>query len=211
MTVSIIGSIAILILTLALDLFSKSAVTNLTKGGEDIVIIKNVLTFTYSENTGASFGIFSDKTIVLTIITSVIVIGLIIYYLVTIKKSHPLFKMSLALLISGALGNLYDRITLGYVRDFIDYTFIEKIIGQPFAICNFADLVLIVGTVLLSVYALFFYDKQFKKPTDLTVDNINTDIVNTEAKELNSSIDIITQTPQDNTNNTSLKQEKEKE
>jgi signal peptidase II len=186
MIFSLIGSITVFIITLATDLISKSVVSNITKGGNDIVVIKNILTFTYSENTGASFGIFSNNTILLSIITSIIIIGLIVYYAITLKRSHPLLKYSLALIISGALGNLYDRIVLGYVRDFIDYTFIDKIIGQQFAICNFADLVLIVGTILIGIYAIFFYDKkpEFKKNSNNALqNNVNVSSENNENKD----------------------------
>ena len=73
---------------------------------------------------------------------------------------HRVESFAFWLIISGAIGNLFDRFAFGYVRDFIDYEFISAIIGRQLAICNFADLVLIVGTVMLIVYVVFFYGKE---------------------------------------------------
>ena len=60
-------------------------------------------------------------------------------------------KVSIALIIAGAVGNVIDRARLGYVIDFFDFRFIWSYVF------NFADILVVVGTIILAVYILFFY------------------------------------------------------
>lgn len=163
--------IAILVILFALlltaDLVSKQLVCAITEDGQDIIVIENVLEFTYSENTGASFGMFGESTLFITIFTSIVCVGMI-GFLFWKRKAHFVLQTGLVIMLAGAIGNLVDRIAFGYVRDFIVYTFIENWFKRPFAICNFADLVLIIGAIIMIVYVLFFYEKQFKKDTAKT-------------------------------------------
>ena len=145
---------------LAVDLVSKYWVCAYTRSGDTITVIRNVLSFTYSENRGASFGMMGDHPVLLLVLTTVFTIGLICFCVFKRRSMHPLESYAFWLIISGAIGNLFDRFAFGYVRDFIDYEFISAILGRDFAICNFADLVLIVGTVMLLVYVIFFYGKE---------------------------------------------------
>ena len=62
---------------------------------------------------------------------------------------------------SGAIGNINDRIKFGYVRDFIDYTLTKSLFNYQFAICNFADAVLVIACIMLIIYVLFFYSKHY--------------------------------------------------
>lgn len=152
------------VILLAVDLISKSVVCAYTSTGERITVLRGILSFTYSENSGASFGLFGDHPVLLLVITTAFSLGLLIFCVVKRKTLPKLAQYSFWIIISGAVGNLYDRFSFGYVRDFIDYEFIGKIIGRDFAICNFADLVLIVGTVMLLIYVLFFYGGEKGKP-----------------------------------------------
>ena len=61
------------------------------------------------------------------------------------------------MILGGAIGNLYDRIFLGYVRDFIDYTFLDTFFGIDFAIGNIADIYLCVGVLVMIVYVIFVF------------------------------------------------------
>ena len=65
-------------------------------------------------------------------------------------------RSALILILAGAVGNIVDRIALGYVRDFIYFELID------FAVFNFADSCLTVGTIVLIIYLLFFYSKDEK-------------------------------------------------
>lgn len=76
---------------------------------------------------------------------------------------HPLLKVALGLVIGGALGNFIDRITLGYVVDFLYFKLIN------FAIFNVADSALVVGCILMGIYILLIHDRytrQMKRPEE---------------------------------------------
>ncbi len=149
----------IVVAVLALDLGSKYGVVAAlgvedhfqTKG--DITFIKNFISFGYSENTGASWGSFQGKTGALTAVTA-IGLALLVVYLIFNKKESKFLRTCLVLILAGGLGNLYDRIVFGYVRDFIVFDFMN------FPIFNIADSFLTVATILVVIYALFVMPKQ---------------------------------------------------
>lgn len=104
---------------------------------------------TYARNTGAAFSILRDKQAFLILVTT-IVVGALIYYLIKILKTGEVaFKLSLAIIIGGALGNLIDRVRLNYVTDFLDFTLIN------YPIFNLADVFVVSGVVMLSYMLLF--------------------------------------------------------
>ncbi len=132
-------------IVLALDLITKQLLTN-----KHIVLIENVISFTYSQNTGAAFSMFSNNTLFLTIISVFLIFAIILFRYLAKPKQHLLFTIAYPLILGGALGNLYDRLFFGYVRDFVSLDFIN------FAIFNLADSALCVGFALLAVYIVFF-------------------------------------------------------
>lgn len=107
-----------------------------------------VFQLTYVENSGAAFGMLSGKTFILVGVTGLVLLGLIVAILLGKVKSNFLV-WSLALIIGGGVGNLIDRIALGYVVDYLHVTLID------FAVFNFADCCVVVGTILLVIYFLF--------------------------------------------------------
>ncbi len=145
---SIFGIVAAL-LTL-IDQLTKIWMVDLTGGveGRGIVVIKNVLNFTYLKNYGASMGLFGGQRILLIIIT-VALFALGVYYLIKYRPENTLLLTAISLVASGAVGNFIDRVALGYVRDFIDVQFVN------FYIFNFADCAICVGAALLIIYAFF--------------------------------------------------------
>jgi lipoprotein signal peptidase len=118
-----------------------------------INVINNVISFRYSENTGASWGLFAGKTTALTICTG-IAMALLLTYILLNKKENKFMRLCLVMILGGGLGNFYDRVVFGYVRDFIYTEFIS------FPTYNVADSFLSVATVLLMLYALFFMPKE---------------------------------------------------
>ncbi len=94
--------------------------------------------FTKTINYGAAFNILTGYTTFL-IIFSLITLGFVIYYYTKNKDNR--IKLSLSFLIAGIIGNLIDRITLGYVRDFIDLPY--------WPVFNFADMFNVVGVIFL--------------------------------------------------------------
>lgn len=148
MYIFIVVFVAILI---GIDQITKFiAIRNLKPIGS-ISIIDKIFSFTFVENRGAAFGIFQGKTLALSIITIVIIIGIVYFYIRLPKtRVYKFIRFSLILIISGALGNLIDRIFRGYVVDFFHATFIN------FPVFNMADIYVVVGAFLMAVLVIFF-------------------------------------------------------
>ena len=108
---------------------------------DELIIIKNFFKLEYVQNTGISFGLFSGGRI-LIIIASLVVIGFMIYDL--FHEESKIHYFSCMLILSGALGNLIDRVVRGYVVDFISFTFF----GHKMAIFNLADICVVIGVIL---------------------------------------------------------------
>ncbi len=146
------------LLLVALDLLTKSAAAEGLRNGP-IPLIPGVLEFYYLQNTGAAFSLLENAQW-LFILIAVVVVALIGRVLLRIPKTRRFLPMiSVLLLISaGAVGNLADRICLGYVRDFIYFSWIN------FPVFNVADIYVTVSTVLLVLLVLLFYkDEDFEQ------------------------------------------------
>ncbi|OSB09493.1 signal peptidase II [Clostridium botulinum] len=142
--------IIVLILGIFLDRISKIWALNTLASGKDIVVIKNLFTFSYLENRGAAFGIFQNRLIFLSLITAIVILG-VVYFIVKYKPTSKLLKICLSLIISGAIGNLIDRIYYKFVVDFIMLHYKDVYYFPTF---NVADMLVVIGTVLLAIYIL---------------------------------------------------------
>lgn len=151
--------VTIFLILLFLDQITKYfAVINL-KGNQSIKIIDNWLYFTYVENSGAAFGIFQNATIFFTIMTLIIVFGIMWYLLRESNNIGIFLKLPLVIIIAGAIGNLIDRIRLGYVIDFI-HTPLGGLYNFP--VFNFADIYITCSAIFLIIYIYFFEGKNVK-------------------------------------------------
>lgn len=163
-------STVIAVVLIAVDQIVKNwAEDVLTKG--EIAVIEDVLYFKYAENTGVAFSMFSDNRWMLIGITSIMLIVVLAFFL-SGKVTDKLEQLSLALILAGGVGNLIDRISLGYVIDFIDVRIIN------FAIFNIADICICVGAFLLCV-AVYLSDKKEapeKKAKTSEFDEIDKDL-----------------------------------
>ncbi len=110
--------------------------------GQSIPIIKDVIHITYVQNRGAAFGMMKDERWIFMTVSTVMIIALA-FYLYLGHAQSLLYGISLSMIISGGIGNMIDRIALGYVVDFIDFTLID------FAVFNGADSFVCVGAGLL--------------------------------------------------------------
>jgi len=120
--------------------------------GQIIEFIPGLMGLTYVENTGAAFSILSEHTWLLTLVSAVVSVILA----VALAKNtfrHPFGKLTLSLILAGAVGNLIDRALMGYVTDMF------KTLFMNFAVFNVADICVVCGAIALCVYVLFFYDK----------------------------------------------------
>lgn len=146
--------IILLIIGIIIDQVTKIwAISNL-KGKDSIIVIKNWLHLNYVENSGAAFGIFQDATIIFAIITIVVCFGISYYLLKNSNNIDIYIKLPLVMIMSGAIGNLIDRLRLGYVVDFI-YTPLGGIYDFP--VFNFADIFVTVSAVFL-IFAVYFLE-----------------------------------------------------
>ena len=145
---------------IALDLVSKTLFAKYFSSNPNIIIIPGLLELTYFENSGASFGIFADKTIYLTIFSAVFVVLIMIYDLF-FKDDSKLYKWAYSLIVAGAIGNLVDRICFSFVRDFISMF--------SWYVCNIADILIFFGVILYIVFAITdFFKKKKEKTNDKT-------------------------------------------
>lgn len=140
----------IIIIGLVLDRITKLWAVNALMGQKDITIIKDFFDFSYLENRGAAFGIFQGKAYLLAAVTIIILFFLFVNYLRT-KNKMRIFTWSTGLIISGAVGNLIDRLYLGYVVDFVTLHFKEIYYFPSF---NVADMCITFGTGLLVLYII---------------------------------------------------------
>lgn len=102
--------------------------------------------FTFQTNTGAAFGLLQNQGFFLMLV-ALAVIGIILFYHRFLGQDSWLIRVSLGLMLGGALGNLVDRLRDGFVTDFIDF--------QVWPIFNLADSSICVGVVILAYYLLF--------------------------------------------------------
>lgn len=134
----------------AVDQISKIWAVNTLGGGQDILVWENVFHLTYIQNRGAAFGMLQGKQWLLIPVTILVLIGMIVYFKkVPSTKAGTWAKVSLVLIISGAIGNLIDRILLSYVRDFLYFRLID------FPVFNIADTFVVIGVGILLLVILF--------------------------------------------------------
>lgn len=129
-----------------LDQFSKFEIVQSIKYGSKIEIIRNFFSLTNVRNFGAGFSILQNQRLFL-IIVPIIAMMVLSYLLVTEKNKRKITSISYILIISGAIGNLIDRIRLGYVIDFLDFI----IFTYDFPVFNIADCFITIGCFLFII------------------------------------------------------------
>ena len=144
---------ALLVLILvALDQVVKYLVVANIPLGEHVPFLPYIMDLTYVQNTGAAFSIFSEHTWILTMISLVVSVILAVALWKGFFR-HPLGRLSLTLLLAGAIGNLIDRVRLQYVVDMFHVLFMN------FAVFNVADVFVVVGGIAAALYYMFLADK----------------------------------------------------
>ena len=124
--------------------------------GQSAPLLPGVVQLTRLHNTGAAWSSFSGKTGLLAIVTIVLMLA-VAWLLVKKIVRHPLGQWSLAIILGGGIGNLIDRVRLGYVVDMLDTMFMD------FPVFNMADVFVVCGTVCALIYYLAFYSKSDEK------------------------------------------------
>jgi len=137
----------IIFLGLLLDRLTKVWALGSLKDNNGIILIKDYFGLEYLENRGAAFGIMQNKLILLALVTLLVISGMI-YYIIKYKPKSKFLRISLAMIISGAVGNLYDRLFYKYVVDFILLHYKDIYYFPTF---NVADMLVVVGTLILAI------------------------------------------------------------
>lgn len=145
---------ALFILLVLMDQLSKLWASSALQSGA-IDFIPGFLNFVYVENRGIAFGMLQNMHYIVIPISAIVIVFCVVMAVFAYKKGEKLLVSSLVMVIAGALGNIIDKIRLGYVVDFIHTEFMD------FPVFNLADVFICVGAGLLAVYILFF-DKEGK-------------------------------------------------
>lgn len=157
----IIKAAVLFLALIAFDLFTKNLAVSALSDGKRIPLISGVLEFYYIQNRGAAFGMFQNGTFILSLISAAALIVLIFIYLrIPDGKKYLPLRLVLIFIAAGAAGNLYDRVSLQYVRDFIYFSLID------FPVFNVADIYVTCSVFILAFLILFHYkeeDLQFGK------------------------------------------------
>ena len=143
---------------ITLDQVSKLLAVAFLKGGDSFVIINKVLRFTYVENRGAAFGMLDDKRWIFMILSTLGIAAMAVF-LFKFAKGEKLLSLSLAFVIGGGIGNMIDRIFLGFVVDFIDFYAFP---GVWMWVFNIADSFVCVGAGLIMLYIVLDTVKEAK-------------------------------------------------
>ena len=117
---------------------------------EGVALIPDVFRFTYVENRGAAFGMLADQRWVFIVISTV-ALAAMAFYMFKFKPEGWLVRCSLAFIIGGGIGNMIDRVLLGYVIDFLDFCAFPGLWKWVF---NVADAFVCVGAGMLMLYLI---------------------------------------------------------
>lgn len=142
-------------LLVLLDQATKLAAVSALKDGGPYVLIPGVFQLQYLENRGAAFGLLQNARIFFLAVT-LIALAAVIYVLVRLplKRKYIVLRFLMVLIAAGAVGNMIDRVFLGYVRDFLYFSLID------FPIFNVADIYVTCATILLILLLLFYYKEE---------------------------------------------------
>ena len=149
---------ALIVIVLVIDQITKLWARNSLQGAP-VIVWKDVFSFRLIYNTGASFGIFQNKTLALTIfsIVGMVAIGGVYFWLPKEKKMRPM-RLTLAMIVAGGIGNIIDRIIFGKVTDMISFDLIN------FPVFNVADIGVTCGAIAMCILWIFYYkDEDFDK------------------------------------------------
>ncbi len=147
-------ALAAIVSILLADFFSKRwAIHHLLETGKTAEGIKGLFQFRFAWNTGVAFSFLSGMPAIVIVFT-VLILTAVALFLFLPKREKLFFRLCLALIFAGGLGNLIDRILYGAVADFIEFTFIS------FPVFNLADVCVVTGTLLYAARMLIFDKKK---------------------------------------------------
>ena len=149
-------TVAIMILCVVLDQWTKVLAVEKLAGIATYPLIEDIFHFTYVENRGAAFGMLADHRWVFMIFSTAAILAML-GWLFWEKPKSWWIRVSAAFIIAGGIGNMIDRVRLGYVVDFIDCRFID------FYVFNVADSFVCVGCAMFLLAAIYMEIMEAKK------------------------------------------------
>ena len=147
------GLVAVAVAAIVADQVTKHVVTSTLSIDESVHVI-GPLSIHHVQNTGIAFGFFAGATSIVTIVTAIAVAWMLVFFARSGAR-HPVLPAALGLLAGGSISNLADRVRLGHVTDFIDFSYWPAF--------NLADSFIVVGVVIL-LAALVAADRSSKPP-----------------------------------------------
>jgi signal peptidase II len=143
--------IAVVSVIVIVDQITKAMVRQSLALHESMPLVPDLLALTRVHNTGAAFGMFNaldfaGKTVILTVVATLALAG-VAWYAASVPAADRLARLGVACILGGAIGNLIDRATAGYVLDFVDASWQ----GWHFWAFNVADAAISVGVVLMII------------------------------------------------------------
>ena len=156
---AIIISVALMLVGVGLDQLTKYLVVVNMELYESISVIPGIFNFTYIQNDGAAFGMLDDQRWIFLVLSSVAIVG-ILGYMFWKKPQDKLLLSALILIVSGGIGNMIDRIALGYVIDFIDFCAFPNLWKWVF---NVADSFVCIGAGMMILWLILDMIKDYKK------------------------------------------------
>lgn len=146
--------IFLLFFLVAADQFTKHMAVAKLKGQPDISLIDGVLSLQYVENYGAAFGVLQNQKYFF-IISSFVFLCIVLYVLIKMPDASKYNQLNILVVIAaaGAVGNLTDRLSLGYVVDFVYIVLID------FPVFNVADLFVTFSAAIITIQVLFKYEE----------------------------------------------------
>jgi signal peptidase II len=140
------------LILVALDQLTKKWAVMTLKDADPIVWITDIFELHYLENTGAAFGILQGQKVFFVIMTVIVcIVFLILYLRMNTDRYFLPMRLTILLLLSGAVGNFIDRISNNYVVDF----FYFKLINFP--VFNVADIYVVCAVIIFAFLLLFYY------------------------------------------------------
>jgi len=128
-----------------LDRITKTVVLNGMSYGQSIKVLPNIFHITFVLNNGTAFGLLKDRNAHLVPL-SFLAIAFIIFFVMKHKPKSAALNLALGLILGGAAGNLYDRISFGHIVDFLDF--------RVWPVFNIADSAITVGGIILAITIL---------------------------------------------------------
>lgn len=147
-----------MLLGVFLDQISKYLIVLYMELYQSVEVIPGVFNFTYIQNEGAAFGSMSNSPWVFMVLSTVMIVGILVYMFWK-KPQSRLLMSALTMIVAGGIGNMIDRIRLGYVIDFLDFCAFPKLWKWTF---NVADSFVVIGAGMIILWMILDMVHEYK-------------------------------------------------